>query len=464
MTQIVSTSQSGRELPLIQTAVPGPKSLELAERLKRVESPDTTFFSPEFPIFWESALGSTITDVDGNRYVDFNAGFGVASVGHRHPEVVRAIQEQSKHLIHGMGDVHPTEIKVQLAEEIVRDAPEGHRWKVIFGTSGADAVEAALKTAAIATGRPGVIAFEGGYHGLTMGTLRVTSGEKFRSGLEELISETVVRFPYPAADGESGNGAYTREIIGAIGKLLQSPTGPGKRIGAMLIEPILGRGGIVVPPVGFLGTLRWLCNEHNLLLIFDEVYTGFGRTGNRFACNHEGDVPDLIAAGKSLGGGMPISVCIGKAEIIDSWGVSSGEARHTSTFLGHPLACASALATLRVIKKELLLEAAQTKGRMLKEMLVSMLAGNACVSSIRGRGMMIGIEIVDPSTREPDSLRAWSVVVDSLKRGVILIPAGPKGNVLSITPPLTISTEQMEFGANVIAEALDGVRMGKQTS
>ncbi len=435
------------KLPRLQTAIPGPRSKKLAGRLKKIESPDTTYFYSEFPVFWNSARGSNVEDADGNRYVDFNAGFGVASVGHSHPRIVRVLREQSARLIHGMGDVHPTELKLRLGEEIVKRAPKGHSWKVIFGTTGSDAVEAALKTAAIATGKSGLIVFEGGYHGLSLGALSATLWPKFRQGLKGTIAERAVKFPYPASNVKS-------QILDRITSFLASAKGKSKRIGAMLIEPILGRGGIVLPAPGALAQLRRLCGEHGILLICDEIYTGFGRTGAWFECLNAGVVPDLIACGKSLGGGMPISVCIGKSEIMDAWGTNTGEARHTSTFLGHPLACACALETLKIVEDERLLSRVQKLGEQMANLLRENPSDIEGIAEVRGRGMMIGVEIVNPKTGAPDPARAWRVVVDSLKKGVILLTSGMAGNVISITPPLPIADKQVEYGIEVIVESL----------
>lgn len=443
------------ELARLATAIPGPKSRALAARLGEVESPDTTFLSEDYPVVWESASGSTVQDVDGNRYIDLNAGFGAAVIGHGHPRIRRVLKEQGEKLIHGMGDVHPSEVKVRLAEAIVRWAPGPGPWKVIFGVTGSDAVEAALKTAALATGKPATIAFRGGYHGLSLGTLSVTDGAKFRRGFEALIPRRAETLPYPADPAVAGNEEFEspERTLDRIDSLL-SGGGGGASIGSVLIEPILGRGGVVPAPPGFMAQLLELCHRHGALLILDEIYTGFGRTGRWFACMHEPVIPDILVAGKALGGGLPISVCLARAQVMDAWEKSQGEARHTSTFLGHPLACACALETLDVLEGEDLPARAAHLGRWFAELLKAKLEGRSAVASIRGTGLMIGVELVEPRSGAPDPELAWSATVESLKSGVIVLVSGIHGNVLSLTPALTISKAQLEFGAKVIGRVI----------
>jgi len=345
-------------LPSIITSIPGPRSLELAGRLKKVESPDTTYFSKDFPVFWDSASGANVVDVDGNRYLDLNAGFGVAAIGHSHPRLIQTVTRQAEVLIQGMGDVHPTELRLDLAEKLLEISGFGNDGKVIFGMSGSESVEAALKTAALFTGKPGVIAFENSYHGLSLGTLSVTHWSKFREGLEGLTAGEASYFPFPEKDAEQATGVLDEIETYLEGDGVQS-------VGTILVEPIQGRGGIWTPPKGFLEGLRKICDRHGLVLIFDEIYTGIGRTGKWFAWMHERVRPDLLVAGKALGGGLPISVCIGRTAVIDAWGESGGEARHTFTFLGHPLACSSAVETLAILEDENLIERARESGKSL---------------------------------------------------------------------------------------------------
>jgi len=300
--------------PALATRVPGPRSLALASRLALVESRNVTCLSPVPPIFWERASGANVWDVDGNRFVDLTGGFGVANAGHSHPRVVAAVERQSRQLLHAMGDVHPPAVKVELLEALVARFPGGGPAQAVLGSSGSDAVETALKTATLATGRAGVVAFEGGYHGLGFGALDTTWRRTFREPFEARLPKATVFAPYGDAAG-----------VERIAANAEAP------IGAVLVEPIQGRGGERIPPDGFLGDLRALCDREGWLLIADEVYTGFGRTGRWFACEHESVVPDLLCVAKGLASGMPISACIGRTQVMEAWPASRGEALHTQT-------------------------------------------------------------------------------------------------------------------------------------
>ncbi len=405
---------SGFQEPSLQTEVPGPRSRELATRLARVESRNVPALTPESPIFWERAEGANVWDVDGNRFVDLGGAFGVANAGHAHPRVVAAIREQSAALLHGMGDVQPSRVKVELLERLAALFPGDGGARGVLGSSGSDAVEAALKTAQLATGRAGVVAFEGAYHGLSLGALDVTWRADFRAPFAARLAGATHFAPY-------GDTRSLRRLD------------PG-RFGAVLVEPIQGRGGERVPPRGFLRELRTLCDERGWLLVADEVYTGFGRTGRWFACDHEGVVPDLLCVGKGLASGMPISVCLGRPEVMDAWPQSAGEALHTQTFLGHPVACAAALASIAVLEEERLVERSETLGaetiEWLRKQVETAPRVAAQVLEVRGLGLMIGVE-----GRGSSALRACRA---ALKKGVVTLPSGSRGEVLSITPPLSI--------------------------
>jgi len=418
------------ELPALVTEIPGPRSRELAKRLARVESRNVTCLAPDAPIFWERARGATVHDVDGNRFVDLGGGFGVANVGHAHPRVVAAVREQAGRLLHGMGDVHPPAVKVELLEALCARFPGGGEARGVLSSSGSDAVETALKTALVATGRAGVVAFESAYHGLSLGALDATFRHEFRDPFRARLPGATVFAPFgDAAAAEAAADAAPAPV------------------GAVLVEPVQGRGGERVPPPGFLRALREICDRRGWLLVADEVYTGFGRTGRFLACEHEGVTPDLLCLGKGLASGMPLSACLGRAEVMDAWPESHGEALHTQTYLGHPPGCAAALASLAVLEEEGLVERSARLGADALERLRRATAGAAGVREVRGLGMMIGVECDTPE-------RALDATRRCLERGVLLLPSGDDGRVLSITPPLVIAEAPFAFALDVVAESV----------
>jgi 4-aminobutyrate aminotransferase len=442
--------------PRIRVNPPGPRSRSLARRLRSVESRNITFVSDEFPIFWRRARGSNVWDADGNRYVDLTAGFAVAGAGHRNARIVRALRRQIAHLLHGMGDVHPPELKVRLLERLAKLSPWSE-CRGILANSGSEAIETALKTARLRTGKPGVIAFTGAYHGLTYGALAVTDRELFRVPFEDQLNRHVLRAPFPhpfrPPAGIVGHADPGTASLAAVESLLAGPG--GSAIGCVIVEPVQGRGGDVVPPAGFLSGLARLCREHHLVLVFDEIYTGFGRTGRMFAFEHEDVVPDLLCVGKALSGALPIAACLGPAELMEVWPESTGEAKHTSTFLGNPLACAAAIASLGEIERLDLPVRARESGEYFRGLLTSLVSRHARVGEIRGRGLMIGMDLVrDPDSREPDPHLAEQLTVAALRRGWILLPSGPEGNVISFSPPLTISPDLIRRAVRMLDETL----------
>jgi 4-aminobutyrate aminotransferase-like enzyme len=401
-------------LPSQKTSIPGPVSLKLAQQLRQSENRNITYIDPEgrFPIFWESASECLVTDVDENIYLDMTAAFGVMAVGHSNPRVAQAIATQAPKLIHGMGDVHPTRLKTELCTKIAQITG---LTGVILGQNGGDAIEAAIKTARLYTGKPGVIAFSGAYHGLTFGALAATYREDFKAPFSGQVPPFAHHLPY---------GETITEIP--------------PHIGAILVEPIQGRGGIIVPPVGWLSHLRTICDKNNLVFILDEIFTGFGRTGDWFAHEFEGVTPDILCIGKAMGGGFPISACVGKSEVMAAWAESQGEALHTSTFLGSPLGCAAALAAIAELEEKDLPARTKAIGEYFYERLLSLQRENPdTIQAVRGRGLMLGIEMTSVTF-------AQQVVLGLLQRGVIVLPAG-NGEVIEFTPPLIVTKEQIDF-------------------
>ncbi|HEY5257203.1 MAG TPA: aspartate aminotransferase family protein [Candidatus Baltobacteraceae bacterium] len=416
--------------------VPGPRTAALLARLRSSESHNVTFLSDEFPVFWESASGATVTDVDGNRYIDLTAAFGVANVGHANPRVVAAIAEQAALMTHGMGDVHPTAVKAQLLERLPQILPAGLT-KTFLATTGSEAVEAAFKTAMLATGKPAFASYRNSYHGLSLGALSVIGIEKFRAPFRGAVVETGLLLEYPRAERDDPAAALAAARAALSAR---------NDIAAIVIEPMQGRAGEVVPPYGYLSGLRALCDELGIVLIFDEIFTGFGRTGAWFCANHENVSPDIICIGKAMGGGFPISAAVARAEIMDAWPVSAGEALHTSTYLGNPMGCAAALATIDELARFALPERAAALGVELGARLET-LRRRGSVLDVRGRGLMWGIELTDARV-------AARVVTQALARGVIVLQAGPEGNALSITPPLVIAPSQLHRALDIVEELL----------
>jgi 4-aminobutyrate aminotransferase / (S)-3-amino-2-methylpropionate transaminase / 5-aminovalerate transaminase len=423
---------------------PGPASLELADRLRAVESRDVTYLAPDFPVFWEEARGANVRDVDGNVYLDLTGGFGVSLLGHA-PEAVRAaIHAQADVLIHGMGDVHPPKLKVALLERLAEMAPWGES-RGVLSSSGSEAVEGALKTALVASGRPGILAFKGGYHGLTVGSLAATWRDHFRERFLPRLFGGVAFLDFPT-DAESA-----ARVLGEMEALLRNGTADGSAVGAVLIEPIQGRAGVRIPPDPFLGGLVELTRAAGAVSIFDEIFTGFGRAGALFYGPSVGAIPDLLCVGKSLGGGMPISACLGSASTMNAWPESTGEAVHTSTFLGHPLSCAAALAFLNLLEDTGAVGRARKLGKRIVAALQERLKGSLVVE-VRGRGLLIGIEL-----RGEPGIGA-RVAREALARGVLLLPAGALGEVVELAPPVTLTEAQFDAMMAVLVASVEMVQ------
>jgi 4-aminobutyrate aminotransferase/(S)-3-amino-2-methylpropionate transaminase len=418
----------GASLPVLRTPLPGPKATALVDALARSESPAFTTRrarraeasgAPQDPIVWAEARGANVVDVDGNVFVDLTGGFGVAAVGHRNPKVVAAIRRQSERLLHALGDLHPSEPKIHLLERLAALAPQEDA-RVVLSLSGSDSVTTALKSAAIHTGRPGILAFEGGYHGLDHGPLAACGySEGFRAPFAAQLNPHVRFAPYGDAE--------------AAAALLDDT------IGAVIVEPIQGRGGCRVPPDGFLGALREKAHAAGAVLIVDEIMTGCFRCGLPFASTdprHGMAGPaDLICVGKALGGGLPVSACIGSLEALEAWGSPGRVAIHTGTFFGHPLGAAAALASLDVLEGDALGERALRIEARLRERLAGL--------EIRGRGLLLGVVTGQPSL---------PLVRRLLERGFLAIPAGMEAEVIQILPPLTIDERLVDAFADALLE------------
>ena len=441
-------------LPELRTKIPGPKSRRLARELRAHESRNITYVSPKFPVFWARAEGANVWDTDGNRFLDLTSGFGVANLGFTPKPVVRAMQKQAAKLYHAMGDVHPTQEKVELCRKLSQLTFEAWNLgpgKTILTNSGSEAVEAALKTAWLATKKRGVLAFTGGYHGLGYGALTVTGRNLFRDPFASQLADFASFVPFPDCN-HCPLGATPREphacppdclntfLIRTENLLKQH-----RDIGAILVEPVQGRGGEVVPPGWFLPVLRSLADRAGALLIFDEIYTGFYRTGSRFACEQGAARPDLICLGKALTSGFPLAACVGSAQVMDkAWPESTGEALHTSTFLGNPLGCRMALESLRLLESGKWSARVEKLGAHLDQGLRKLRATSKRWGWTRGLGLMRGLEVLDDNG-QPDAARAGQIAEQMLARGIILLSGGVAQNVLSFTPPFVISEKEIDF-------------------
>ena len=478
MTSIPPTEHDfdGTNLPRMRTAAPGPASISRVDILARSECPAITARRArrakesgvgQDPIVWSRALGANVEDVDGNLYVDLTSAFAVAGLGHRHPEVVAAAHAQLDRLIHAMGDVYPSDAKIAFTQKLAEVAPGGLT-QSILGLSGASAIEAALKTAVIHTGKPGVIAFWGGYHGLSHGALAATAyRENFRAPFLSQLNPHVRHLPYPdphappfGMPAGTSEEEITRACLTHLRQILSGPATGGEDIGAILIEPIQGRGGEVEPSKGFLAGLRELCDTFGLVLIFDEIYTGFARTGDMFACQYAGDggdgvLPDILVVGKAMAGGFPLSAAIGTAEVMGSWGTSSGEAVHTSTFLGNPLGCAMATASLEVLVRDDWPQKVREKGAWLTKQLLALCEEYPHhLKRVRGRGLMLGMELVDGVDGAPAPLKALALMTRCRDQGYLVLPSGIHGNILALTPPFVITEEQLEAALATLRDIL----------
>ena len=443
----------GRQLPSIVTAVPGPRSEAVIDLLASVECPSLTARrarrremtgAPHDPIVWDEAFESNVRDLDGNVFVDMVAGFGAALLGHRHPRVVAAVHAQSTRMMHALGDVYPTVAKVSLEARLARLAPwDGAR--VILGLSGSDAVEAALKTALLATKRPGVLAFTGGYHGLSHGPLSICGySEAMRLPFAAQLNPHVTFATYPVS-GRADLIARAREEARAV-------LGRGD-IGAVVIEPVLGRGGVARPDREALEDIVRLAHAHGAVVVADEIYTGLCRIGGAWTASAQWREPaDIVCLGKSLGGTLPVSACLMRESVAAAWGDSGGEAIHTSTFLGNPLGCAAALASLDVLDDEATRATIARTAEALWSRLLEPLrdARSLGVRGIDGEGLLFGVML------DGGIARALAIVRALLERGYIALAGGSRdiGATLTFTPPMTLTDTQIDHFAETLRTTL----------
>jgi 4-aminobutyrate aminotransferase/(S)-3-amino-2-methylpropionate transaminase len=429
----------------LRTEIPGPRSRDL---LAREEASVALALQVHLPIFAARAEGATITDVDGNCFVDFSGGVGVQNVGYGHPRIVEAAQEQVARFIHTDFTVIPYEGYVELAERLGKLAPFSGPTRAAFFNSGAEAVENAVKFARLSTGRPAVVAFDGAFHGRTLLAMTMTAKERpYKLGLGPFAPE-VYRAPYP----NTYRGPDATTALGELEALLADV--PADRVAAVVFEPEQGEGGFLPAPPEFVVGLRDLCDRHGIVLVADEVQTGFGRTGRMFAMEHYGVEADLIVVAKSIAAGFPLSGVIGRAELMDRahLGAVGG------TYVGNPVALATALAVLDVFEEEDVVAQAQVLGETIRARMLAWQVRHPQIGDVRGLGAMLAIELVrDPHTKEPAPELAEAVIDAALRHGLILLKAGMRGNCIRVLCPLTISDEELDEALTVWGEALTAV-------
>ncbi len=449
---------SGTAIRLV-TEVPGPRSREIVARRDAATPRGAARLTP---IAIASAEGAVVEDVDGNRLLDFAGGIGTLAVGHCPPGVVQAVTAQAGRLIHACAIVASYEPFVRVAERLNELTPGSFAKKTLLMNTGAEAVEAAVNLARTHTGRQGIVVFEGAYHGRTNLTLAMTSKfGLFKKGLGPFAPE-IYRLPFPALyrrPGEFSEEAWIDWHLARLDECFVGIVDPA-HVAAVVVEPVQGEGGFVPAPFRWLRRLRELCDEHGMLLVADEVQSGFGRTGKLFAMEHSGVVPDLVTMAKSLAAGMPLSAVTGRAEIMDS--VHPGGLG--GTYSGNPLACVAALEAIDSISKPGFLARAREVGERIRARLEKIQAEHPeLVGDVRGLGPMLAIELVeDPRTRTPSMEATAAVNAETLRRGVITIRAGMRSNCVRFLPPLTIPDAQLEEGMDVVAEALRSVASARR--
>ncbi len=430
----------------MRTAVPGPRSQEIIERKERVIAGPLSLVHP---IVVAEGRGATLTDVDGNTYIDFTGGVGCLNVGHSHPRLVEAAQEQLTRFAHTDFTIVPYEVYVELAERIIDLAPISGPAKAAFFNAGTEAVENSIKFARSYTKRPAVIVFEGAFHGRTMLAMTMTSKtHPYKAGLGPFAPE-VYRVPYP----HSYRGPDTATALAALERAFLTQVAP-ESVAAIVLEPVLGEGGFVVAPPEFIQGIRRICDEHGIVFVVDEVQTGYGRTGRMWAIQHYDVEPDLMIVAKSIAGGLPLSGVIGKAEIMDA----PDDSAIGGTYVGNPVAQAAALAVLDVFNDENLVERAGAIGDTIRSRMEAWQERWAAIGDVRGLGAMLAIELVlDRETKEPDADRASAVVDGAAQNGLLLIKSGVYGNCIRVLTPLVVTDAELEEALGVWEQALDKV-------
>ncbi|HXI80100.1 MAG TPA: aspartate aminotransferase family protein [Verrucomicrobiae bacterium] len=439
--------------PLIVTPYPGPRARQVIERMRAVEGAGPRTRGDDAPLVVKEASGSILVDPDGNRFIDLAASFAAATIGHAHPEVVAAIRDQAGRVSH-VSSASISEPRIAFEEALVAIAPPGLD-RVLLGLSGSDANDTALKLARTLTGRREVIAFSGGYFGRGGGVIGLNGKATFRSSVGLEADAHFLPYPYPHR-WPLGPGAHAGEqALALVRHALEGPASGVGPVAAIVVEPVQGNGGVVIPPAGFLAGLRELCDQHGVVLVFDEIQSGFGRTGRAWAGEHWGVVPDLMTVGKGIGGGMAVSAVVGRQAFMQHWGPGT----HTSTFMGNAINLAAGLAAISVFRRERLAERSAAVGERMLERLRAALSDEPHVSEVRGLGLFAGIEIVtDRESRTPDPGRSATIRRAAFARGVLVGAGGHAENVLKLCPPLTIDERLLELALDVTIDTIKGTR------
>src|SRR2546426_11348216 len=447
----MSTTMAPPKRPEIKTALPGPKGRSIIEADAQFVTP--SYPRPSFKLVAERAQGVWVEDVDGNSFLDCNAGVAVCSTGHCHPEVVRAIQDQAAKLIHMCGTDYYYALMPQLAQKLDEIVPVPSPTRTHFANSGTEAIETALKLAMHATGCEKFIAFFNSFHGRTLGSLSLTSSRAAqRAGFKRQVLD-VVHLPYPNeyrnpfSAEDCGDGGASQGALNWIENRLFKTTTPPEEVAAIVVEPVQGEGGYVPAPKGFLNGLRRICDQHRILLIVDEVQSGMGRTGKMFASEHYDLKADIVCIAKGLASGLPLGACVSRADLMD-WKPGA----HASTFGGNPVAIAAALKTIELLERELVANSAEV-GAYLKSGLEKLKDKHNCIGDVRGPGLMLGVEFVtDRSSKQPDPELRDRVEMASFERGLILLGAGP--NSIRWSPPLILNRENVDVALEIFDDAI----------
>jgi 4-aminobutyrate aminotransferase-like enzyme len=436
--------------PRIVTPYPGPEARRIIDRMRAVEGAGPRTGGTDDPLVVAEAHGATIVDPDGNEFVDLAASFAAANVGHAHPDITEAIRDQAGRMTH-VSSAFASEARVGFEEALLEIAPAGLD-RVLLGLSGADANDTALRLARSVTGRREVIAFSGGYLGRSSGVIGLNGKAAQRVRVARDVEAHFLPYPYPYRWPLGGPEEAGEQALGLVRHALEDPASGFGPIAAIVVEPVQGNGGVVIPPDGFLQGLRELCDRHGVILVFDEIQAGFGRTGRLWAAEHSGVVPDLMTVGKGIGGGMAVSAVVGRNDLMGHWPPGT----HTSTFMGNAVNLAAGRAAMDVMRRDRLWERSERLGAALRHTLAG-LADFPQVGEVRGLGLFIGVELVtDRASRAPDPARARAIRGAAFERGVLVGIAGHTDSVLKICPPLTIDERLLDAAVGILVDSIKG--------